>query len=317
MTIKRCYPVLIGASVTENQKAAELVSENYSYSNGVTISASGNVTTISFNSGGNKLMYDKRRYSGVVVPGNHVAYAKIVGLDSSSLSTNYMFGYTLPSSESSSTLEITTNRDWFLTRIRENGACGASIYFPQAVQGESITCRGFQLTDLTAKFGSSIADYVYSLEQQTAGSGIAWLRTYGFITDDYRPHNTGTIESVEATAKVVRDENNENAVTYPLGTDTLRGIFKLDANNKLYADGDRKKADGTITRYYGTRAYQEGDESLADAITDGTTTVYKLSTPTTETSTPFTSPQIVYPDGTEEFVTENGVPVGHETKYQL
>lgn len=117
------------------------------------------------------------------------------------------------------------------------------------------------------------------------------------------------------------DRNGEyepyTSQTYALGSDTLRGIFKLDANNNLYADGDRKESDGTITRYYGTRAYQEGDESLADAITDGTTTVYKLSSPTTEISTPFTSPQVCYPDGTEEFVTENGVPVGHETKYQL
>ena len=114
---------------------------------------------------------------------------------------------------------------------------------------------------------------------------------------------------------MVRDENGENAVTYSLGNDILRGIFKLDANNQLYADGDRKEADGTITRRFGTRAYQSGDESLADAITDGTTTVYKLTTPTTEQSTPFTSQQIVYPDGTEEFVTGNGLPVGHETEY--
>ena len=107
------------------------------------------------------------------------------------------------------------------------------------------------------------------------------------------------------------------STSHDLGSDVLRGIFKLDANNNLYADGDRKEADGTITRYYGTRAYQEGDESLADAITDGTTTVYKLSKPTTEQGDPFPSPQVCYPDGTEEFVTENGVPVGHNTKYTV
>lgn len=103
--------------------------------------------------------------------------------------------------------------------------------------------------------------------------------------------------------------------SYDYGSDVLNGIFKLDANNNLYADGDRKTSDGTITRYYGTRAYQSGDESLADAITDGTTTVYKLTTPTTEQGDPFPSPQVCYPDGTEEYVTSNGVPVGHETEY--
>lgn len=108
-----------------------------------------------------------------------------------------------------------------------------------------------------------------------------------------------------------------SAHTYDLGTDTLRGIFKLDSNNNLYADGDTKTSDGTVTRKYGVRAYQSGDESLADAITDGTNTVYKLATPTTEQSTPFTNPQICDPDGTEEYTTNNGVPVGHETRYQL
>lgn len=47
------------------------------------------------------------------------------------------------------------------------------------------------------------------------------------------------------------------------------------------------------------------------------TVVYELATPTTEQSTPFQDPQICDPDGTEEYVTSNGVPVGHETRYQL
>lgn len=49
----------------------------------------------------------------------------------------------------------------------------------------------------------------------------------------------------------------------------------------------------------------------------GKTIVYELATPTTEQGDPFPSPQIVDPDGTEEYVTSNGVPVGHETRYQL
>lgn len=243
------------------------------------------------------------------------------------------------------------------------------------------------ITNLTQKFGSAIADYAYTLEQTTAGSGIAWLRSYGFL-GGYKPYNTGSIESVEATAKVVRDENGENAITYPLGSDVLRGIFKL-ANGKIYADGDRKTADGTITRKYEVRTVNGSESWVKSAsypgnyylnygatggksgtiniitsnglmpvsnvsglalnnmviLFDGSspnpninikntsmstladfkgwladnpiTIVYELATPTTETSTPFTSPQIVYPDGTEEFVTENGLPVGHETKYQL
>ena len=42
------------------------------------------------------------------------------------------------------------------------------------------------------------------------------------------------------------------AFTYPLDSSlTLRGIPKLDANNKLYYDGDTYESDGTVTRRYG------------------------------------------------------------------
>ena len=107
--------------------------------------------------------------------------------------------------------------------------------------------------------------------------------------------------------------------TYALDSDLeLRGIAKLDSNNKLYYDGDTYEADGTVTRYYGIRAYESGDESLTDAITDGTNTVYKLTTPTTETADAFQDPQIVDDFGTEEYVDTRAVaiPVGHDTLYQ-
>lgn len=61
----------------------------------------------------------------------------------------------------------------------------------------------------------------------------------------------------------------------------------------------------------------EGDVSdYLTIITDGTRTIYKLATPTTETADAFTSPQSVSKYGTEEYVTSNGVPVGHQTEYK-
>lgn len=47
----------------------------------------------------------------------------------------------------------------------------------------------------------------------------------------------------------------------------------------------------------------------------GTTIVYELATPTTETADPYTNPQIVDPHGTEQYVG-SPIPVGHETTYQ-
>ncbi len=60
-----------------------------------------------------------------------------------------------------------------------------------------------QLFDLTAMFGSTIADYIYGLEQATAGSGLAWLKAHGFFTNAYYAYNAGTLESVQTSARKV------------------------------------------------------------------------------------------------------------------
>ena len=288
-----------------------------------------------------------------------------------------------------------------------------------------LTAGTDMVTDLTALFGSAtVADYIYSLETATEGSGIAKLREWGFFTKDYYDYDPGTMRSVEgvsaketvglnlwngakfsgyindvgnvnqstnyyytdyvrvfpnteyhfhgtgganpsvvwydgskaliegtknntATERTITSPSNARYVrasfpienvdtfcinlsdpqrngeyepyskhTYPLDSSlTLRGIPKLDSDNNLYYDGDVYASDGTVMRRYGERAYQSGDESLADAITDGTNTVYKLTTPTTETAEPYTEVHVVDRDGTEQFVTTGIVPVGHVTEY--
>ena len=286
------------------------------------------------------------------------------------------------------------------------------------------------LTDLTTMFGSHIADYIYSLEQSSAGAGVAKLKEWGFFTEDYYEYCEPTLKSVEglvskktvgfnqwdeewevgdidansgentnattkwrsknfirivpsteyfaysptASNKTIRARfysadktyigytvirgatytdstfvtpnnayymrfapNNSgvpnydicinfsdsakngtykpyDGQTYPLDSSlTLRGIPKLDSSNNLYYDGDTYESDGTVSRRFTERAYQSGDESLEDAITDGATTMVKLATPTTETALPYHNPQIV--GNTEEWVTTGIVPVGHNTKY--
>lgn len=171
------------------------------------------------------------------------------------------------------------------------------------------------LFDLTQMFGSTIADYIYSIETATEGAGVSLFRS--LFPADYYAYNTGEIKSVSGlSAHKMRDADNNVIGNYALDSSlTLRGVPKLDSNNKLYYDGDIYAPDGTVTRRYGVRAYQSGDESLTDAITDGTNTVYKLTTATTETAQPYHEIQICNPDGTEEYVSTGIVPVGHESKY--
>lgn len=170
-----------------------------------------------------------------------------------------------------------------------------------------------QIHDLTAMFGSTIADYIYSLEQSQAGAGVAWFRRY--FPEDYYPYHAVSLESVQATAHKTYDADGNVIGNYALDSSlVLRGVPKL-VDGKLAYDGDIYLPSGEVQRRYGLRAYQSGDESLADAITDGANTVYKLTTPTTETADGYEQYQICDPSGTEEFVTTGIVPVGHETRY--
>lgn len=354
-----------------------------------------------------------------------------------------------------------------------------------------------QLFDLTAMFGSIIADYIYSLEQANQGDGVAWFKK--LFSKDYYAYNAGELKHVSGLSEhktvgfnlfdklnsvagyisasgTVSPSNQEQVSDYisifpntiyylknvtnlstnycvafydadkqfisvngiyksnevaPSGTMTspsnarymrvstyneyvddvctsisdpakngtykpykghsyplddsltLRGIPKLDSDNKLYFDGDRYLANGVVERRYGivdlgtltwsreqfqssyyffkatisqkaltfnfmTPAYinvengrnylttdktistynnLEGkntlcirDDSYSDATAfktamSGVMLVYELATPTTEEADPYHNPQIVDPEGTEEYVTTSIVPVGHETKY--
>lgn len=114
------------------------------------------------------------------------------------------------------------------------------------------------------------------------------------------------------------------SASYSFDQIEIRGLFKLGTGNRLYCDGDTYEADGTVTRYYGLRAYEAGDESLPNAITDGTNTVYELNTPTTETATGYTEEQTLYPLCSElltdaEYEGANrdvAIPVGNITLYE-
>ena len=217
-----------------------------------------------------------------------------------------------------------------------------------------------QLIDLTQMFGSTIADYIYTLEQNTAGSGVAFFRN--LFPKPYYAYDAGTLMSVctnahktvgfnafdkssVTTGKWLKDDYsgdlvnasgynvsdfipvvpgvkyyktasgsarnlcydaNKNVIggtswatsgnaqiwtmpsnaayirltvtdgnldtfclnlhwdgerdgeyepyvvhTYALDDVELRGIPKLDANNKLFYDGDSYESDGTVTRRYG------------------------------------------------------------------
>ena len=61
---------------------------------------------------------------------------------------------------------------------------------------DSVVFKNCMWVDLTLLFGSTVADYIYSLETDTAGAGVAIARKWGNITKDYYEYNPGQLISV-------------------------------------------------------------------------------------------------------------------------
>lgn len=113
--------------------------------------------------------------------------------------------------------------------------------------GDKWYIKNVNVIDLTAMFGSEVADYLYTLESNTAGSGIALFRQ--LFPEDYYAYQTATLISSKPVSKVIKDSNDQTIATYPLGGDELRGLLKVE-NGQLVAYGDVKPSDGNGTEYF-------------------------------------------------------------------
>ena len=235
------------------------------------------------------------------------------------------------------------------------------------------------------------------IRRQTTASAIPYIYSNPsdccYIVLDLRTSSLLDIESTDISE--IQIELGSTATEYEpytkheyaLPNIDLRGLYKLDASNNLYADGDTLEGDGTLTRKYGivdlgtlnwiydsefqwlytigiallvkrptsTAIIGNGimnpyvivsrstlgnvtvdksycintngtvfirDSAYTSASTfktamSGVYLIYELATPTTETATGFTNPQIVDKFGTEEYTDERDfpLPVGHETVY--
>ena len=330
---------VVGASVAWNQKAYDNLTLSWQ---GITITNTNGIIDIDGTATGNvyvRLINDSDR---PIV--NHIYYVSTKNKQSGIIVYNNNNGIT--TSEKTAVIgkdvQGAESQDWYL-RISSGTVCQ---HLKMAIN----------IVDLTQMFGTAIADYIYSLEQATSGSGIAKLKEWGFFTKDYYAYNTGALQSVKTsgkkcvgknlTEKVLQNVNiNSSAVlennygynlglariiqgmdyiittddptgfvggffydeptigsvafdstrhiaankkftapitgyvvyrttasyttpqiefgitatayepytekTYPLSNVELRGLFKLDSNNNLYADGDEYTPDGNVKRKYG------------------------------------------------------------------
>lgn len=80
----------------------------------------------------------------------------------------------------------------YIAKISGAFSIGAST--GTAITG--LTSGTDMVTDLTICFGTTIADYIYSLETANAGAGVAWVKRYIDI-DTYHEYDAGSVQSVE------------------------------------------------------------------------------------------------------------------------
>lgn len=86
----------------------------------------------------------------------------------------------------------------FGLRIGATNAAGLS-------SSDSYSIRNACIFDLTQMFGSTIAEYLRTLEQTTAGAGVAWFKR--LFPKPYYAYNAGTLMSVKAGSHITRGFN--------------------------------------------------------------------------------------------------------------
>ena len=93
--------------------------------------------------------------------------------------------------------------------------------------------------------------------------------------------------------------------------DTYESISGSDGNSRIYIVISASKLTGDLS------TEENRSTAFKTWLTNNPTSVdYPLATPTTESLPPFDNPQKSFVGGTEEFITENDVPVGHQSEYK-
>lgn len=98
--------------------------------------------------------------------------------------------------------------------MKKSGTASIGASTGSAITG--LTSGTDMVIDLTQMFGSTIAEYIYSLESATAGAGVAWLSRY-IDLGTYHDYDIGSIQSVQATAHVTTGFNQWDG-TYTSGS---------------------------------------------------------------------------------------------------
>ena len=250
---------IVGGTVAWNQWMRNIndasQASNWGANNGTVAYSDGEIVFTPKADTSNKNFGQVTSASGVIVQGHKYLYSVIV--TRSKAGANFVVAPRI--GQTIAVGDIPAGVDYYINGVFEASAVSNLRFFfypwgtsSFAADGtETVTVKSPMIIDLTQMFGTAIADYIYSLGQSTAGTGVAFFRS--LFPADYYDYNPGELMSVEGvSAHIMRDGDNNIVGNYPLDSSlTLRGIPKLDSNNRLYYDGDTYEPDGTVNRRYG------------------------------------------------------------------
>lgn len=138
------------------------------------------------------------------IPQNHVGFqsAYVKASEDCSVGFNSVHPISANSWENQSTVYRSTSASGYISML----------YYSASDVGLELLIKDYIAIDLTQMFGSTIADYIYSLEQALPGAGVAWFRS--LFPKPYYEYNAGELISVNTSAHNTVGKNLLDPKTY-------------------------------------------------------------------------------------------------------
>lgn len=202
-------------------------------------------------------------------------------------------------------LQLDSTLTSFSLRIQDNNSSN---------WGE-VTFRNVMIIDLTQMFGPAIADRIYAMEQASEGSGVAWIKSFGFFNNSYYATDEGNIQNVKpsahkVSASVVKWFTSRNISSQYAVSVYAEAVLKPNTNYTLYfrgANGASVYSNENIFTTIGTATLNGSLQRIA--LKTKTELPYNNSTRLEDGWSIFKNAQgnTVVPNFTEFYIVEEGV----------
>ena len=190
----REFDEIVGGTVVWNQQAKEINSTNWHAENHVTATFTDGVASFTSDT----ISYGVACQTGLNPVSGH-RYLFVITIKAAASCNAIVLRGGMGSSQKTISIGTTYETIGGIITATAN-ASGGQLYVAsgnRASLNVQIDFKNLIFVDLTQMFGSTIADYIESLETANAGSGIAYLKSLGWFTKDYYAYDAGSLQSVQ------------------------------------------------------------------------------------------------------------------------